>query len=318
MAPRSLYETIAERVHVGGYGSFRYETNDLEDFNNGFDFRRFVHTLNARPAQRLHFNFELEFERFTALELEREIKSSPGGTEIEQVLEGSNKSELKIEQAWAQYDIVPWLNFRAGVLLMPVDRLNLMHDDKRWNIPCRPLVDRGVPVLPVDLAWTELGAGIVGEIPLGKQGLLSYQLYGVNRVVLDTEIKEEAEFQQGEGGVLARTVKLRPINGPFDKDLNKGKAVAARVSLSPNLGSEVAISGYVGDYTPDFLKASKKIRKKPTDHVHGRGATGWEGDRGCRHGVSRAVWWRDALSTLFSPIRWEDATRPAPARSRHP
>ncbi len=168
VAPQSLYETIAERVHVGGYGSFRYETNDLQDFNNGFDFRRFVLTLNAKPAQRLHFNFELEFERFTALELEREIKSSPGGIEIEQALEGSNNSELRIEQAWAQYDIVPWLNFRAGALLMPVGRFNLMHDDNRWNIPRRPLVDRGVPVLPVESAWTELGAGIVGEIPLGK------------------------------------------------------------------------------------------------------------------------------------------------------
>ena len=259
VAPQSLYETIAERVHVGGYGSFRYETNDLQDFNNGFDFRRFVLTLNAKPAQRLHFNFELEFERFTTLELEREIKSSPGGIEIEQALEGSNNSELRIEQAWAQYDIVPWLNFRAGALLMPVGRFNLMHDDNRWNIPRRPLVDRGVPVLPVESAWTELGAGIVGEVPLGKQGLLSYQLYVVNGVVLDTEIEEEAEFQQGEGGVLARTVKLRPVNGPFDKDLNKGKAVAARISLSPNLGSEVAISGYVGDYTPDFLKTSKKV-----------------------------------------------------------
>ena len=63
--PQSWYEAMAERVHVGGYGSFRYETNDLQEFNNSFDFRRFVLTLDARPAPRLHFNFELEFERFT-------------------------------------------------------------------------------------------------------------------------------------------------------------------------------------------------------------------------------------------------------------
>ncbi|HSX78188.1 MAG TPA: hypothetical protein VLQ80_06410, partial [Candidatus Saccharimonadia bacterium] len=54
--------------------------------------------------------------------------------------------------------------------------------------------------LPVKAAWTELGAGFAGEIPLGKKGLLSYQLYVVNGVVLDTEIEEEAEFQQEEGG----------------------------------------------------------------------------------------------------------------------
>jgi hypothetical protein len=257
--PQSWYEAVAERVHVGGYGSFRYETNDLQEFNNSFNFRRFVLTLDARPAPRLHFNFELEFERFTVLELEREINSSSEGIEIEQALEGSNDSELRIEQVWAQYDIVPWLNFRAGALLMPVGRFNLMHDDNRWNIPRRPLVDRGVPVLPVESAWTELGAGIVGEIPLGKQTVLNYKLYVVNGVVLDTEIEEEAEFQQGEGGILARTVKLRPVNGPFDQDLNAGKAVAARISLSPSLGSEIAISGYVGDYAPDFLNTSKTV-----------------------------------------------------------
>src|SRR5689334_8714103 len=53
--PQSLYEAIAERVHVGGYASFRYEANDLQDFNNSFDFRRFVLALNANPARRLHF-----------------------------------------------------------------------------------------------------------------------------------------------------------------------------------------------------------------------------------------------------------------------
>jgi hypothetical protein len=43
----------------------------------------------------------MEFERFMVLELEREITSSSEGIEIEQAVEGSNESELKIEQVWA-------------------------------------------------------------------------------------------------------------------------------------------------------------------------------------------------------------------------
>ena len=124
MAPQSLYEAIAERVHVGGYASFRYEANDLQEFNDGFDFRRFVLALNANPARRLHFNFELEFERFTSLELERVIKSNSEGIAIEQALESSNQSEIRLEQAWMQYDIVPWLNLRACALLVPLGRFN--------------------------------------------------------------------------------------------------------------------------------------------------------------------------------------------------
>jgi hypothetical protein len=98
--PQTLYEAITERVRLGGYGSFRYEANDLDAANNSFDFRRFVLTLDARPFERLHFNFELEFERFTVLELERKIEASPEGIAIEQAIEGSNESELRIEQAW--------------------------------------------------------------------------------------------------------------------------------------------------------------------------------------------------------------------------
>jgi len=34
MTLESLYAAIAERVHLGGYASFRYEVTDLQDFNN--------------------------------------------------------------------------------------------------------------------------------------------------------------------------------------------------------------------------------------------------------------------------------------------
>jgi hypothetical protein len=291
--PQTLYEAITERVRLGGYGSFRYEANDLDAANNSFDFRRFVLTLDARPFERLHFNFELEFERFTVLELERKIEASPEGIAIEQAIEGSNESELRIEQAWMQYDIVPWLNFRAGALLMPVGRFNIMHDDNRWNLPRRPLVDRGVPVLPVATAWTELGVGLAGEIPVGRRGLVSYELYVVNGVVLDTEIEEVVESQQDEGRVLEREAVFRPVNGPFDKDLNEGKAVAARINVSPALGTEFAVSGYVGDYTPDFLKHSKNVWSIAADGKVSLGPFEVEGEYVYTHwddiaGVARA------------------------------
>jgi hypothetical protein len=69
---------------------------------------------------------------------------------------------------------------------------------------------------------------MAGEIPVGRQGLVSYQLYVVNGVVLDAEV-------------------------------NEGKAVAVRISLSPALGYEFAVSGYVGEYTPDFLEKSENV-----------------------------------------------------------
>jgi hypothetical protein len=257
--PGSLYESIAKRVNLGGYGSVRFETNDLEESNSGFDFRRFVLSLDASPSERLHFNFELEFERFTALELEREVETTAGGLRVEQAVEGSNESELKIEQAWAQYDIAPWLNIRVGALLVPLGRFNLLHDDNLWTLPRRPLVDRGAPVLPVKAAWTELGAGLAGEIPVGRQGLIRYELYVLNGVVLDAEVEEIIQTRDPRRDKLELEAEFRPVSGPFDKDLNEGKAVAGRIFFSPALGYELAVSGYVGQYTPDFFDAQEYV-----------------------------------------------------------
>ena len=76
----------------------------------------------------------------------------------------------RFEQAWLQYDVNDWLKLRAGDVLVPLGRFNLNHDDNRWDIPRRSLVDRGVSVLPAPAAWDELGVGFLGDMPVGEQG----------------------------------------------------------------------------------------------------------------------------------------------------
>ena len=56
------------------------------------------------------------------------------------------------------------MKLRAGAMLVPLGRFNLNHDDNRWDIARRPLIDRGAPALPVPAAWDEVGAGFLGEI----------------------------------------------------------------------------------------------------------------------------------------------------------
>ena len=60
---------------------------------------------------------------------------------------------------------------RTGGVLVPVGRFNINHDDNRWDLPRRSLIDRGVPVLPSTAAWDELGAGFNGDIPLSDSWL---------------------------------------------------------------------------------------------------------------------------------------------------
>ena len=248
-----FYKGILDRTKVGAYGSLRYGTSNLDNLHNTFTFRRFVLTVDSPFAERFRGYLELELERFTLLELEKRTFPDAGGLKTEFAIEGSNETELAVEQAWVQYDIAPWLNFRAGGILVPLGRFNINHDDNRWDLARRSLVDRGVPVLPAKSAWPELGAGFLGDFSLGGQGKLSYEWYVMNGVVLDSELETIVQTRDGRRDLLEGEVVLRPTRGTFSDDLKSGKAVTSRWAYSPWLGDEIAASVYWGRYTPDFL-----------------------------------------------------------------
>jgi len=78
---------------LGGYGSTRFEANDLNKFSDTFTFRRFVLTGDATIAERLRSVVEIEFERLTELEVERRQPVEGGQRGFSQSIEGSDKSE---------------------------------------------------------------------------------------------------------------------------------------------------------------------------------------------------------------------------------
>jgi hypothetical protein len=264
-----VVEAVTDRVRLGGYGSIRYEGSSLDDQKHTFTYRRFVLTADANIAPRLRAYAELEFERFRELELEKKIGPQDGGLAAEQTVEGTEGSEIALEQAWLQYDLKDWLRFRGGAVLVPLGRFNINHDDNRWDLPRRSLVDRGVPVLPVDAAWDELGAGFLGDFEVGDQGRLDYQMYVVNGAFLDFQFEQIAQTRFPEPAKNTIEVKLDPSTGTFGQDVKDAKAFTGRLAYSPWLGSEVAGSWYYGQYTPDFL-ANEDIWSVGVD-----GRTGW-------------------------------------------
>jgi hypothetical protein len=234
---------------LGGYGSTRFEASSLKDNRDTFTFRRFVLTGDATVGERLRGVFELELERFTELEVERRAPVEGGLRGFSQSIEGSDHSEVSLEQAWVEFALTSWARFRAGAILVPVGRFNLNHDDNRWDIPRRSLVDRGVPVLPSTAAWTEIGMGFTGDIPTERWGTFTYQAYVMNGVTLGSTI----ETVTRGSGELEAEVEIAPRRGTADLDVKRDKAVALRLGWSPALGHDVGISGYYGRYTPDFL-----------------------------------------------------------------
>jgi hypothetical protein len=234
---------------LGGYGSTRFEASSLPSVGDTFTFRRFVLTGDATIGERLRGLVELELERFTELEVERRTVAEGGRQGFSQSIEGSNKSEISLEQAWVQLYLADWLKFRMGNVLVPVGRFNINHDDNRWDLPRRSLVDRGVPVLPAKAAWSEVGLGFNGDINTARAGKWIYEVYVVNGVALDSSLETIARGT----GELETEVEIQPRRGTANLDVKRAKATALRLAWSPSIGQELGVSGYVGRYTPDFL-----------------------------------------------------------------
>lgn len=285
---RSMFEE-GSRVKLGGYGSVRFENNTSRDPST-FTFRRFVLTTDARLTDRLSMYAEIEFERFSELELEKDafkIREQDTGGRITQGLgfkqevEGTDGSEIAIEQAWAKYKILgDKLALQAGALLVPIGRFNLNHDDNLYEIPRRPLVVRGAPVIPVNAAWTELGVGITGAFTFLDDQKLSYWAYIMNGVDLDAVVENEALFRERTPGgtgpvtrrdVLALELELRNAAGSFSQDGNNDKAYAARVAYSPTLGAELGLSLYGGRYTNVISGSNEDIRTYALDLSYRKG-----------------------------------------------
>ncbi len=273
-APKERGIALGDRVRVGGYGSVRYETNNVKSGNNipggsanGFTFRRLVLTTDAKPAPRLHIYSEVEFERLLEIESEKSAFAAPGELTFKQTTEGNPGGSIELEQAWGQYDFAKNHGFRGGIMLVPVGRFNLLHDDDYWDIPRRTLTDRDGPVLPVASAWRDLGAGFVGTFNVGKTGKLDYQVMALNGASLDFNIEHSLTTISGSpaSSQLVLNSELQLSSGFFDGSKSTS-AFAWRAAYSPSLRGEFAFSGYHGTYNPSFMHFGGNLTSLAYDH----------------------------------------------------
>lgn len=185
---------------VGGYADLEFSNFDNTD--SAFDQHRLVVNVASQLHERISFYSEIEFEH--------------GGEEVE------------VEQAWLDFELHPWLVFRAGALLMPFGRYNLYHDSDLVDLTARPLFARRI----VPTTWTEAGAGFHGDVELPRDAFLDYEVYFVN----------------GLGDGISPT-GTRDARASLEDDNNNDKAVVGRVSVTPWEWLTVGVSGYHGRWT---------------------------------------------------------------------
>ncbi len=150
-----IYQNIAEklmttdtRLTIGGYGEVHYNQPIVSDTrkNGNLDVHRMVMLLGYNFNSKTQFISEIEFEHV---------------------------SEVYIEQAFLQHKINNFIQFRGGLLLIPMGIINEYHEPTTFNGVERPLIDQKIS----PSTWREIGFGFAGTILPAK---MKYQVYMVN------------------------------------------------------------------------------------------------------------------------------------------
>jgi len=182
------------KLSIGGYAQIDYNQplNSEIQKTGTLDVHRLVLLFGYKFNERTSFVTEVEFEHV---------------------------KEVYVEQAFLNYKINDYINFRGGLLLVPMGIINEYHEPTTFNGVERPLVDKYI----APTTWREIGFGFTGNVTAAK---LKYQAYLLN----------------GFNGYDEGTAILNGSNG-----LRKGRQKGAKSYISaPNLTAKVEFYGVRG------------------------------------------------------------------------
>lgn len=136
-------------ISLGGYGEVVYQNSFDAEGDARFDFLRQILYVGYKFNDRLVLNSEIEVE---------------------------HASEVFLEFAYLDYLWRPELNFRAGLLLVPMGLINELHEPTTFLGALRPQTEQRI--LPT--TWRENGVGVFGDV-----GPVSYRAYAVTGLNAD-------------------------------------------------------------------------------------------------------------------------------------
>lgn len=252
----------APKAIVGGYMDIQYRSqrkgsieNGYGGGTNGFDQQRFVPFIYADITEHVKFASEIE---------------------IEHGIRGTSDNEISLEFAHIDYLINEPANIRAGIILIPIGKFNLLHDSPLNDLTDRPLVSQ----LLIPTTMSETGTGFYGTFYPGRTSKLDYELY-VTTGPCGYNSDGSPRINESNGTRSSRQRKCASDDG---LDINNGKAVSGRVAFSPMLGVEVAGSSYygnssfMGNYNPLSITAIDwTIQRGPFELI---GEAAWAYARG--------------------------------------
>lgn len=193
----------SSRILFGGYGEVHYnQPFGNKTMNNGqLDVHRVVMLFGYNFNNRTQFVTEVEYEHVR---------------------------EVYVEQAFIQHRINSYLNFRGGLLLIPMGITNEYHEPTTFNGVERPLVDKYI----TPTTWREIGIGLNGNL---LSAYLKYQFYLVNG------------FNGYDGAAnLSGKNGLRKGRQKGAESFSSAPNFAGKIEFYGIRGLNVGLSGYFG------------------------------------------------------------------------
>lgn len=199
----SVEKDTGSGLTIGGYGQidFSQPLEDGKTYNATLDVHRMVLLFGYRFNEKTIFVTELELEHV---------------------------SEIYVEQAFLQHRVAPWLNVKAGLILVPMGIVNEAHEPPFFNGVERTETDTRI----IPTTWREVGAGIAGTFP--EVGI-GYQIYLLNGFKSYDEV-----------GLLRGSDGLRKGRQKGMESIMNNIAVAARAEVAMLPGLKVGASFYRG------------------------------------------------------------------------
>jgi hypothetical protein len=196
--------TSDKKLNIGGYAQIDYnQPFGNQTFQNGtLDVHRLVLLFGYRFTNKLSFVSEIEIEHV---------------------------KEVFVEQAFINYAFNTYVNFRGGLVLIPMGIINEYHEPPTYNGVERPLIDKYI----VPTTWREIGAGVTGTIP---EVSMRYQAYVVNGF---KSYDDGEYFLNGKNGLRGGRQKGFESIIVFPN-------FAGRIEYYGVLGLNIGLSGYFG------------------------------------------------------------------------
>ncbi len=206
-------------VSIGGYGEALLEIFDDEredgssaDKTDRFDFLRAVFYFGYKFSDSWVFNSEIEYEH---------ASTSEGGS-------------VAVEFAYLDYLYRKELNFRGGLVLLPMGWLNELHEPTVYLGAVRPQTERRI----IPTTWRENGIGAYGTL-----GGFNYRTYVVNGL-------DASGFSAGG---------LRGGRQKGSKAKAEDFAWVGRLDFTGVPGLTAGLAGYLGDSGQDLEDADGSI-----------------------------------------------------------